>query len=216
MHAPRYFRPLLLAAVALLAVSPGAHAQNPAPAGSAIDSQGSPRLLPGDVVRLRIWREPDLSGEYPVDENGMAIFPKLGPMRVDSISTDSLKSVLLSGYTQYLRNPSVEITILRRVNVLGAVIHPGLYPADPTMTIADVLAMAGGATPDGDRSRADLIRGGERLPVRLAVSDRVADLPMRSGDQLWVPERSWVARNQGLIAAAISASVSLFIALYRR
>ena len=179
-------------------------------------AQGSLKLLPGDVVRLRIWREPDLSGEFPVDESGMVTFPKLGPMNVTSQPTDSLKVHLLADYSQYLRNPAVEITVLRRVNVLGAVIHPGVYPVDPTMTVADVLALAGGATPDGDRTRANLLRGGQRLSVRLAASDRIADLPLRSGDQLFVPERSWASRNQGLLAATISASVSLLIALYRR
>lgn len=212
-------RPVLVLA-ALLVASRTALAQQSDPRADAVQAavaiQPSPKLLPGDVVRLRIWREPDLSGEFPVDETGTVTFPKLGAMNVASMPTDSLKNALLERYSQYLRNPAIEITILRRVNVLGAVIHPGLYPVDPTMTIADVLALAGGATPDGNRSRADLLRGGKRVAVRLAVSDRVADLPMQSGDQLFVPERSWVSRNQGVIAASISATVSLIIALYRR
>src|ERR1700677_767450 len=54
-------------------------------------SAGSATLLPGDIVRLRIWREPDLSGDFPVDERGTVVFPKIGPTAVAAMTTDSLK-----------------------------------------------------------------------------------------------------------------------------
>lgn len=197
--------PMLLLAQAPATPEPSVHA-----------AASMPGLLPGDIVRLRIWREPDLSGEFPVDESGTVVFPKLGPLKVESESPQELTAALVSRYSRYLKDPSIEITLLRRVNVLGAVVHPGVFPIDPTMTVSDVLALAGGATPDGDRYRADLLRDGKRLPIELASSDRVADLPIRSGDQLFVPERSWASRNQAIIAATISASVSLLIVLLRR
>lgn len=175
-----------------------------------------PALLPGDIVRLRIWREPDLSGEFPVDESGLVVFPKLGPRRVVNESPMALRDSLVAGYSKYLKDPAIEVTLLRRVNVLGAVMHPGVFPVDPTMTISDVLALAGGATPDGNRYFAELIRDGRRVPIELTSSDRVADIPVRSGDELFVPERSWVSRNQGIIAATITATVSLIIVLIRR
>src|SRR3954447_26411051 len=77
-------------------------------------------LRPGDIVRLRIWREPDLSGDFPVDESGTVTFPKLGPFQVSDYNAATLKAKLLDSYAQYLRNPSVEVTMLRRINVLGA------------------------------------------------------------------------------------------------
>src|SRR3954463_1899933 len=83
-------------------------------------------LAPGDIVRLRIWREPDLSGDFAVDEGGVVTFPKIGPLDVLQQSTQSLKETLLGKYDAYLINPSVEVTILRRINVLGAVQKPGL------------------------------------------------------------------------------------------
>ena len=118
-------------------------------------------LQPGDAVRLKIWREPDLSGEFQVDERGEVVFPQLGAMRVSQLSADSLKSMLVWSYTAYLRDPSIEVTLLRRVNVLGPVRSPGLYQVDQTQTIADVLAQAGGATPDGKPDRVELVRGGD-------------------------------------------------------
>jgi len=188
-------------------------AQVPAPPVTTSPGAG---LHPGDIVRLRIWREPDLSGDFPVDGTGVVTFPKLGTMRVTEESTESLRSKLVSGYQVFLRNPSIEVMLLRRVNILGAVRNPGLYPVDPTMTIADVVALAGGATPDGNRRRIELLRQGQRLDVQLADAVRIADLPLRSGDQLFIPERSWIARNPGLIATALSAGVSLIIATFIR
>jgi protein involved in polysaccharide export with SLBB domain len=128
----------------------------------------NPVLRPGDMVRLRIWREPDLSGEYHVDEHGVAVFPKIGPVAVGQLSTDSVKSLLVASYTQFLQNPSVEVVFLRRINVLGWVKNPGLYYVDPTMTLADALARAGGVSPDGNAKKIALFHGGERVAERLS------------------------------------------------
>jgi protein involved in polysaccharide export with SLBB domain len=173
-------------------------------------------LRAGDVIRLRIWREPDLSGDFPVDETGVAVFPKIGAYAVRHDSPETLKAKLVNAYQVYLRNPSIDVTLLRRVNVLGAVRNPGLYPVDATMTVADALALAGGTTPDGHPDKVELVRNGERLTVRVSRRTRIVESPIRSGDQLYVPERSWVSRNAGLVAAGLSASVTLALALFRR
>jgi polysaccharide export outer membrane protein len=162
------------------------------------------------MVRLKIYRESELSGDYQVDERGSVVFPKIGPMQVSQLSADSLKSLLIASYTVYLRDPSVEVTLLRRVNVLGAVRSPGLYQADQTQTVADVLAQAGGATPDGKPDQVELRRGGERLGIKLGRNARLFGSSVQSGDQLWVPQRSWFSRNSGtLVAAGLSATALL-------
>jgi polysaccharide export outer membrane protein len=170
-------------------------------------------LRPGDVIRLRIWREPDLSGEFPVDESGQAVLPLVGPVSVVGLSRDSLRRSLLTSYTEYLKNPSIEVILLRRVNVMGAVRNPGLYPVDPTMTVADALALAGGPSPDGKRDRVELLRGGERIVVRLEPSARLGDTPLRSGDQLYVPSRSWISRNPGVVVGTATFLTALIVRL---
>jgi hypothetical protein len=52
--------------------------------------------------------------------------------------------------------------------------------------------------------------------VDVRTDQRIADSPIRSGDQLFVPERSWISRNQALMAATITGTVSLIIALFVR
>jgi protein involved in polysaccharide export with SLBB domain len=77
------------------------------------------------------------------------------------------------------------------------------------MTVADALALAGGTTPDGHSDKVELMRDGERLTVRLSRRTRIVESPIQSGDQLFVPERSWIRRNAGILAAGISASATL-------
>jgi protein involved in polysaccharide export with SLBB domain len=202
---------LILALGWLMAIAPAA-AQQPAPAPTA----SSVVLQPGDRVRLKVWREPDLSGDLDVDEDGIVVFPKLGRVNVQQISTDSLKAMLIVLYAESLRNPSVEVTVLRRVNVLGSVRNPGLYYVDPTTTVADVLAMAGGVSPDGKQGKFELIRGGKRLPIELSQDSRLADSPMQPGDQLWVPERSWLSRNGTVVAAAVTSMAIILTAVVVR
>lgn len=172
-------------------------------------------LQPGDLVRLKIWREPDLSGDYRVDEDGVTIFPKIGSVKVGRLSTDSLRSLLTSGYDVYLQNPSIEVTFLRRINVLGEVKSPGLYDVDPTMSVTDVLAMAGGVTPDGNPAKIELLHRADRRPAKLSPQARLIDAPLASGDQLRVPQRSWLARNGSVVAAGITAAALVTTAVIR-
>lgn len=201
-------RLLPLFAAALVLTPAGLESQVPAAANQL--------LRPGDVVRLNIWREDDMSGEFVVDEAGIVIFPRVGEYRVLDDTPETLKARLLADYQQYLRNPSIEITVLRRIRIVGAVMNPGLHLVDPTVTLADALALAGGATINGDPDKLRIIRDGAELAVDLRADTRIADSPLRSGDQVYVPERSWVSRNAGVVAASITATVSLIIALFIR
>jgi polysaccharide export outer membrane protein len=154
-------------------------------------------------VRLRIWREPDLSGDFPVNESGVVVLPKLGPRRIVAEHPDSLKAWVVRSYADVLKNPSIEVLMVRRIQVLGAVKNPGLYPVEPTMTVADAIALAGGTTPQGKSNKVELRRQGEKLPGKLAGRLLIGDAPIRSGDQIYVPERSWIARNPGVVIGAL-------------
>lgn len=189
-------------------------------AAPAIQAQTAPvpsaGLRPGDMVRLKIWREPDLSGEFAVDETGTVVLPRLGPTAVAGLSADSLKRFVQAGLATYLRDPSVEVTLLRRVNVLGAVRTPGLYQVDQTQTVADVLALAGGPTPDGKADRVELVRDGSSHRLRLSRDLRLFQSPIQSGDRLWVPNKSWLARNAAaFVAASLTAGAVVVTALVR-
>ena len=141
----------------------------------------------------------------------------------DSASTGSLDETgehlvqrLLEDYRRYLLNPSIEITILRRINILGAVTRPGIYNVDPTVTIADALAMAGGVTTIGNPDNIQILRDGQELTTGVSQRTRIAESPMQSGDQIYVPERGMFSRNTGLYTTLFSAAITLTVALFLR
>jgi polysaccharide export outer membrane protein len=154
--------------------------------------------------------EPELNGIYSVDESGRVNLPILGSRSVGTLPPAELKQQLVDEYDGQLRNQTVQITWLRRVRVFGAVNVPGLYHIDGTMTLADAIALAGGATPIGKYDGVKIIRGGEVVREDLPASTLVGE-QIYSGDQIMVPERSWASRYAGVIIGATLSAVTLLL-----
>ena len=181
----------------------------------AIVQQSSASLRPGDSLRVRVWREPDLSGVFMVDEHGDLTFPRLGRRSVLNVPIDSIRARVQREYAEFVRDASVEITPLYRVRVNGAVRNPGLFTVDPTMSVGDAIGLAGGVAPEGRNGTVDLVRDGRRIATSIPPSSRLVELALRSGDELYVPERAWFSRNTGLVLGSLSAFASLIWAFRR-
>lgn len=199
---------ILFVILATLAI-PAARAQAE---GAATAREGA-AIRPGDIIRLRIWREPDLSGEFFVDVHGVVVLPRIGPLRVTDDSPERLKERLVGDYSRYLAHPSIDVTVVRQVQVLGAVRNPGLYSAEPTMSVSDVLALAGGITAEGKRNQVRLVRHGNVIIGKVVGRTTVGDLAIQSGDQLYVPERSWFSRNPGAVTAVLTTAVGVVLSI---
>lgn len=173
-------------------------------------------LRPGDVLRLKIWREPDLSGDFAVDETGTAVLPRLGATPVSGTPADQLKVRLTAEYQKYLNNPSIEVIPLRRISILGAVRNPGMYPVDPSITLGEAANVAGGADNDSRRSMIELKRNGITSRYDLRKEPGKASLPLSSGDQVYVPEKSWFSKNATwVIGTAIGVAGTTALILTR-
>lgn len=180
-----------------------------------VAQQSGSGLRPGDAIKLTIWREPDMSGEILVQEDGRAVFPRLGPVVVVDKDIASLKNELIAEYEKTLVNPSIEIIVIRRITISGEVRTPGVFKVDPSMSITDALALAGGPTPNARRDRLILYRDGRRTTVDLNEALTVQELAVESGDQIYVPQRSWLARNWVVTLTTVSTLMTLGIALSR-
>jgi protein involved in polysaccharide export with SLBB domain len=210
--APVRRSPLIALAVLLIALPlSGAHAQGSVAPAPAFDVAAQP----GDKVRLKIYREGDLSGEFVVPEDGIVVFPKIGAIGVNRMSTDSLHSLLIAQYSKSLRDPAIEVTVLRRVNVIGAVRSPGFYYADPTVTVRGALALAGGTAPEGDKNKLELTRAGKRTALSLKNTGTLADSPIQSGDQVNAPDRSWLSRNTALVVSGVTGLALIVVTIIR-
>ena len=217
MIAVRWFAPVrasLLHPLALLLIAlpmSAARAQGAAAPASTFDVAAQP----GDKVRLKIYREAELSGDFIVPEDGIVVFPKIGAVAVNKMSTDSLHSLLIAQYAKSLRDPAIEVTVMRRVNVIGAVRSPGFYYADPTVTVRGALALAGGTAPEGDKNKLELTRAGKRTTVSLKNEGTIADTPIQSGDQVNAPDRSWFSRNTALVVSGVTGLALIVVTVIR-
>ncbi len=157
-------------------------------------------LRPGDVVRLQLvipgdaGQGQDYSGDYMITEAGTVSLPLIGVIQAANVPSDQVRARIVEGYQSLFRNQALQVTLMRRISVLGAVRTPGIYHADPTMRIGDVIALAGGVGPNGKQNDVKIIRNGQEVSTDLTL---VSSLPgeLQSGDQIFVPERSFVSRN---------------------
>jgi len=177
---------------------------------------GESSLAPGDELEIYIWLEPDLSGVFLIDNEGVVTLPMLGRVHATQSSISNLRTLLIDRYSEELRNPSIEITPQRRVYILGEVNEPGMYSLDPTASLASAVALAGGASPDGDLKKLTLVRGSEPI---LSGIDPMSDLlstGTRSGDQIFVERRGWLERNQQWIGSSVIGVVGIVVAILTR
>lgn len=199
-------RLLLLVLLALAgAATRSAGQEEPAPRGT--------WLQPGDVLRLSVWREADLNGDFVVDESGYVTLPMLGRRRVTERAVEELRGEIIADFARQLNNPSVQITPLRRIFLLGQVGRPGVYTLDPTVSLAGAIALAGGATAAGDLRRIQVVRDGEIFQSNVSPAASLNTMDVRSGDQIFVGERGWFARNTTFLASALLSVTGLVVSI---
>jgi polysaccharide export outer membrane protein len=179
-----------LALLLSFVMTPGAAAQN---GDSAASRAAALHPRPGDKIVLRFLRERELSAELMVNERGEATFPKLGVLRVADLSVARLQDSLLVRYAEFLREPELDVTVLRRVVVNGEVRMPNVYMVDGASTVRDVIAMAGGILETGNRKKVSIMRDSQRIPVERWEQNEGTDL--RSGDQVTVGRKNWFVMN---------------------
>lgn len=214
----RLARAAFLGLMALSAGCGGARAQRagaPLPAASGAPTS-DPRILPGDLLRLDVWREPEWSGEFLVGADGMVTLPWVGDLDVRGESQRSLKARLTEAYGREVRDAVVALTVLKRIRVVGEVRSPGIVPVDPTQTVADALAMAGGRSDGGRRDQVLLRRGGETLSVPVLETSPLYGMAVETGDEILVPQRSWISRNSAAVGGYAAGILGLVLALQVR
>jgi protein involved in polysaccharide export with SLBB domain len=203
---------LILAAVAVLLLrAAGAAAQT----GPAADP-GSDAIRPGDIVRLSVLRDKDLSGDFPVNQFGTVVLPLVGEYDVTRESHRTLRDKVIHDLQEIRFAKDIEVVVLRRVRVVGEVNEAGVYPLDPTMSIADAVALAKGRTQLAEEGRVVLRRGGRVIDADLRMDMRVGETPIQSGDEIFVPRRGWVDRNLASVMAGASVLAGIMVTILTR
>ena len=147
------------------------------------------RLGVADKVRIIVFDEPSLSGEFLVNANGSLSMPLIGDVQdagsTASAVTEAIKKRLADGY---LKQPQVSIDVLtfRPFYILGEVNKPGEYPYSSGLTVLNAVATAQGFTYRANKKRVVVKHSGETEESKQKLTP---DLQVRPGDTIRIQER---------------------------
>ncbi len=131
--------------------TPPASGTTAKPAPEAKSASGEEyRIGPQDLVRIDVWKEPDISRTIPVRPDGKISLPLMNDVQAAGLTAMELAGSIREGLSKYITSPQVTVTVTeinsRRVYVTGEVMRPGAQPLLPNMTVLQALTSAGGFT----------------------------------------------------------------------
>lgn len=170
---------------------------------------------PGDKVVVHVYGDPTLSDAATLDEKGRIMLPRIGMIQADAMPIAALRDTVRARLMAVLRDPAIEVSVLRRVIVTGEVIKPGVYYAELTSTLAEMVAQAGGLKETAKASKVYVVRNAERRRIDHWETDRSPTADLQSGDQIIVGRMRWLELNIIPFASVSTAIVSLIISLRR-
>ena len=169
----------------------------------------------GDRVALHVYGDPSLSDIATLDEKGRIVLPRIGMIQANAFSIADLRDTIRERMSAVLRDPTIEVSVLRRIIVSGEVNKPGVYYADLTSSLGEVVAQSGGLKETANANDVSLIRGSAKTHIQRWESDQSPSADLRSGDQILVGRQSWIQLNIISFASVSTAIVSLIISLRR-
>ena len=108
------------------------------------------KIGPQDVLRVDVWKEPEITRTIPVRPDGKISLPLLNDVQAAGLTSLELGATIREGLKRYINDPQVTVTVTeinsRRIYVTGEVTRPGAFPLLPNMTVLQALSSSGGFT----------------------------------------------------------------------
>jgi len=148
-----------------------------------------PRLQAGEKIRVTVFGEDKLSGDYEIDPSGLVSLPLAGTIKAAGLTQTELETELAKKFrSEYLRNPKVTVSIasFRPFYIMGEVEKPGEYQYKSGLNVMSATAMAVGPTYRASRTNVLIQRAGETEMKEYPLSSSVPILP---GDLIRIPQR---------------------------
>lgn len=147
-------------------------------------------LAAGETVKVGVFNEPTLTGEFMIAPDGNLALPLIGVVQAAGQTSTSLATLIGTRLSEggYVLDPKVNVETLayRPVYVLGEVQKPGEYAYSTDMTLLQAIAKAGGYTPRAAKSYVVLQRPTWAEPKRVELKESV--LQIAPGDTIMVSE----------------------------
>jgi polysaccharide export outer membrane protein len=160
-------------------------------------------LGPSDVLRVNVWRNPELSGDVPVRPDGTISMPLVGDVKAAGRSASEVRAEISKKLQAYIKdleanNVTVSISAINsyRFVVNGNVEHTGVFTSSHYVTVAEAIALAGGPNRFASANEAVIIRDDPGKPKKRIPIDYLSilkgthpemDLPLVAGDIVYVP-----------------------------
>ena len=185
MNCRHLFRAALVFCAALAACSPGGDLPL-----LQQTTEGPYHLGTGDELRLIVYGEKQLSGEFLVNDQGDVSLPLLGQSHAADLTPEQFADEVVGGLRDHrlILNPSVSVDVIRYrpIYILGEVEHPGSFPFSPGLTMLSAVALAGGFTYRGVTDTAQVVRTRNGHALRARIKP---DSFLEPGDVLTIYER---------------------------
>jgi len=202
-----YSRFLLLACalasmpvVAQKSVVPDMRVGDASGGGSAAPVTGSYIVGDADVLRINVWKQPEISQlSVVVRPDGMVSVPLVGEVKVTGLTPVQIEAMLVADLKQYVNEPRVTVSVSeigsKTVYVTGEVQHPGAYPLVGPVDVLQIVAKAGGVTPYAHRRSVFVLRQingkKQKIPVNYSRIFRgqnpEQNIDLQPGDTVVVP-----------------------------
>ena len=157
------------------------------------------KVLPGDLLQVSVWNEPNLQLELLVRPDGAISFPLAGEILTKNKSVTDLQAELTTLLKKYINEPVVTVSIRQvlgnKVYVIGEVKNPGAFVVNPHVDVLQALSMAGGTTAFADLDNIRILRRSESLQTALSFDYKDVirgrnleqNVMLQSGDVVVVP-----------------------------
>jgi len=147
------------------------------------------RLGAGDALRVIVFGEPDLSGEFEIDGSGAFSMPLIGQLDAFQLTVVELEKAIAKKLTEgYLIDPRVNVEVLnyRPFYIVGEVKDGGEFPYISGMHAVRAVAIAGGYTYRANTQKVMITRKGTADEIEMPASQGTSIYP---GDVIRIPER---------------------------
>lgn len=149
-----------------------------------------------DVIMVRVWREPELSGQYMVRPDGKISIPLVNEIQAAGLTPERLSAAVVEGLTKYMTRPEVTVSVMtvnsRKYYIQGEVQRPGAYPLVVPTTVLEALVNAGGFKEFANSKKITVLRhGSERHKFNYKEVTHgkhvEQNIVLQPGDQIIVP-----------------------------
>jgi polysaccharide export outer membrane protein len=154
---------------------------------------------PEDVLRIDVWKQPNISVTVPVRSDGKISVPLVNDIQAAGLTPEQLRNEIAKGLTKFIEDPTVSVIVQAinsvKITISGNVNAPGVYKVGGSLTLLEAVSMAGGLSEYADGKKVRILRkekGGEKMyqvNYKAAVEgkDMSQNIRILPGDSIIVP-----------------------------